>query len=302
MKKNFTSTKGSTYVISTKGRTHVISTKERTHVISTKGSTHVISTKGRNLIIDIGNSLIKAAIFIGDGLAVLWTGELVDEHVLNALIEEHRPAAAIISSVRALPVQHVGSAPVLPPELQFLAGHDFPVLVAGHHLELPVTLRYDTPDTLGTDRLAAAIAAAARFPGEHSAVVNAGSCLTIEFVNDKNEYLGGTIAPGLMMRLKAMHHFTGRLPLVDQLPGDVGMIGNTTKNAMLSGAINGMSAEIDGIISQRQKEIGFFNVILSGGDGKIFVKKLKSSIFAVENIVLQGLNLMLKHNVQHLIQ
>ncbi len=250
-----------------------------------------------NLVIDIGNTLIKAAIFIGDELAVLWTGEMVDEKVLNALVEEHRPTAAIISSVRALPVQHVGSAPVLPPELQFLANFGFPVLVAGPHIQLPITRRYDTPDTLGTDRLAAAIAAAAHYPGQHCAVVNAGSCLTIDFVSNNNEYLGGTIAPGLMMRLKAMHHFTGRLPLITQLPDETDLIGNTTQRSMLSGAINGMAAEIDGIISRREKEIGFFNVILSGGDGKTFVKKLKSSIFALDNIVLYGLNLMLKHNV-----
>lgn len=255
-----------------------------------------------NLVIDIGNTLIKAAIFCGEELMEMWTGTLVDEPAIRHLVEEHRPEAAIVSSVRALTGQQAGNGPALPPELQFMTNLSFPLLVAGTHLKLPVTMRYDTAETLGTDRLAAAIAAAARFPGEHSAVVNTGSCLTIDFVNDKNEYLGGTIAPGLMMRLKAMHHFTGRLPMIDQVPDDVGLIGNTTKNAMLSGAINGMSAEIDGIISQRQKEIGFFNVILSGGDGKIFVKKLKSSIFAVENIVLQGLNLMLKHNVQHLIQ
>lgn len=249
-----------------------------------------------NLIIDIGNTLIKAAIFCGDELAVLWTGELLDEEALRKLVAEHKPTAAIVSSVRALPVQQSGNDPNLPPELQFLSNFGFPVLVAGPHLQLPITRRYDTPDTLGTDRLAAAIAAAARYPGQHSAVVNAGSCLTIDFVSNNNEYLGGTIAPGLMMRLKAMHHFTGRLPLITQIPDETELIGNTTKQSMLSGAINGMTAEIDGIISRREKEIGFFNVILSGGDGKIFVKKLKSSIFALDNIVLYGLNLMLKHN------
>ena len=250
-----------------------------------------------NLIIDIGNTLIKAAIFSGDEIAVSWSGKTMDEEALRSMLAEHRPAAAIVSSVRAMPTQPAGNGPALPPELQFLANQDFTVLVAGSHLELPVKMRYATPDTLGTDRLAAAIAAAAQFPGEHSAVVIAGSCLTIDFVNNRNEYLGGTIAPGLMMRLQAMHHLTGRLPLITQLPEETGLIGNTTKLSMLSGAINGMAAEIDGIITRRQKEIGFFNVILSGGDGKFFVKKLKSSIFAVENIVLYGLNLMLKHNV-----
>lgn len=250
-----------------------------------------------NLVIDIGNTRIKAAIFSGDEIAVLWTGETMDEEALRSLLAEHRPAAAIVSSVRARPAQPAGNRPVLPSELQFLENQGFPVLLAGPHLQLPITRRYDTPETLGTDRLAAAIAAAARYPGQHSAVINTGSCLTIDFVSNNNEYLGGTIAPGLMMRLKAMHHYTGRLPLITKLSDETALIGKTTEHSMLSGAINGMAAEIDGIISRRQKEIGFFNVILSGGDGKIFVKKLKSSIFALDNIVLYGLNLMLEHNV-----
>ncbi len=252
-----------------------------------------------SLVIDIGNTRIKAAVFRDEDLEVLWTGLAVDEEALCSLIEKHSPSTAIVSSVRALSARKAENEPVLPPDLQFLNRYGFPVWIAGTHLELPITMQYATPETLGTDRLAAAVAAAAKFPGEHSAVINTGSCLTIDFVNNQNEYLGGTIAPGLMMRLKAMHHFTGRLPQIDQLPHEIALIGNTTKHSMLSGAINGMTAEIDGIISQRQKEIGFFNVILSGGDRNIFVKKLKSRIFAVDNIVLHGLNLMLKHNVKH---
>lgn len=252
-----------------------------------------------SLVIDIGNTRVKAAVFRGDELDVLWTGPAVDEEALCRLVEKHNPAAAIVSSVRALPVQNAENDPVLPPDLQFLNRYGFPVLIAGTHLELPITMQYATPETLGTDRLAAAVAAAAKFPGEHSAVINAGSCLTFDFVTNQNEYLGGTIAPGLMMRLQAMNQFTGRLPLIAELPDDIELIGNTTRQSMLSGVLNGMTAEIDGIINRRQKEIGFFNVILSGGDRNIFVKKLKSRIFAVDNIVLHGLNLMLKHNVQH---
>jgi len=233
-------------------------------------------------------------------------------------------------------------SPELPPELNFLRQQGLPVLVAGVHLALPITLKYETPETLGTDRLAAALAATVFFPGENTLVINAGTCLTTDFVTDKSEYIGGSIAPGLRMRLRAMHHFTGRLPLIEFSEGAAGLIretpelnepaagspgqakelnksvtgapdqaaepnkaitelpGQSTQKSMLAGVTMGMIAEIDGLIEIWQKKISFFNVILSGGDANFFDKNLKNRIFAVDNVVLHGLNLMLKHNVQHL--
>ena len=232
--------------------------------------------------------------------------------------------------------------PELPPELNFLPQQGLPVLVAGVHLALPIALKYETPETLGTDRLAAALAANVFFPGENTLVISAGTCLTTDFVTDKGEYIGGSIAPGLRMRLRAMHHFTGRLPLIEfseggteparetsgpdeSVSGSPGQAkelnksvtgspgsasepnkavtelpGQSTKNSMLAGVTTGMVAEIDGLIEIWRKKISFFNVILSGGDANFFDKNLKNRIFAVDNIVLHGLNLMLKHNVQHL--
>ena len=197
--------------------------------------------------------------------------------------------------------------PAPPPELNFLQQQGLPVLVAGVHLKLPITLLYKTPETLGSDRLASALAATVFFPKENTLVINAGTCLTTDFVTEKGEYIGGSIAPGLRMRLKAMHHFTGRLPLIEFSEGAAGfnkaiteLPGQTTENSMLAGVTTGMVAEIDGLIEIWRKKISFFNVILSGGDAIFFDKKLKNRIFAVDNIVLHGLNLMLKHNVQHL--
>ncbi len=167
-------------------------------------------------------------------------------------------------------------------------------------MKLPITLLYKTPETLGSDRLASALAATVFFPKENTLVINAGTCLTTDFVTEKGEYLGGSIAPGLQMRLKAMHHFTGKLPLIELNESITDLPGQTTESSMLAGVTTGMVAEIDGLIEIWRKNISFFNVILSGGDAIFFDKKLKNRIFAVDNVVLHGLNLMLKHNVQHL--
>ncbi len=331
------------------------------------------------------------AIFKDDHLEEFWSGPDVNRDAIQVLVDNYRPQAAIVSTVRgagdgasnqgegitpgnhkdgtwelqagarepqpgdakpghstnhpsresenkdrphghtpANPELKAGSqekqngSPELPPELNFLRQQGLPVLVAGVHLALPISLMYETPETLGTDRLAAALAATVFFPGENTLVINAGTCLTTDFVTDKGEYIGGSIAPGLRMRLRAMHHFTGKLPLIEfseggteparetsgpdesvsELPGQAyeiyGLPGQSTKNSMLAGVTTGMVAEIDGLIEIWRKKISFFNVILSGGDANFFDKNLKNRIFAVDNIVLHGLNLMLKHNVQHL--
>ncbi len=263
-----------------------------------------------DMVVDIGNTYTKLAFFRDKELEALWTDKEIKEADFRCLIEAHKPAACIISSVRgdraSIPARRFASRPEmvskddLPADLKFLADYNFPILYAGAHLPIPLIIRYKTPETLGGDRLAAAIAAMDRLPGQHIMVVNLGSCLTTDFINNNNEYLGGTIAPGLHMRLKAMHEFTGQLPLVTKVPREIDIVGTTTEESMLSGVVNGMIAEIEGLIKMRQKEISFFNVIISGGDAKFFAKKLKSRIFAIENIVLHGLNLMLKHNAKHL--
>lgn len=238
-----------------------------------------------NLVIDIGNTQVKIALFRDNELLLLHTATETDQVLIRELTAQHNPQAAIVSSVR----KDEGIA--------WLTNFGFPVLFAGANLKLPIKLLYKTPETLGSDRLAAAIAAAYMFPGQNNLVVNAGSCITTDFVSAENEYLGGTIAPGMHMRLRAMNHFTGQLPLIQKISKETPLLGDTTESSMMSGVINGITAEIQGFITALKKDIGFFNVIFSGGDGKIFAKKLKSRIFAVDNIVLHGLNQMLKHNV-----
>ncbi len=288
-----------------------------------------------HLIIDIGNTLCKAAIFTDDRLEELWAGSEVNKEAICALVEKYRPVAGIVSTVRKVddreqPTGSLAGAREdknaqddrgLPTELGFLASYGFPVIMAGAHLRLPLTMRYRTPETLGSDRLAAAVAARHMYPNENVLVINAGTCLTTDFVTEKGEYLGGTIAPGMRMRLQALHHYTGNLPLVQYSPepqdvagtpddkarltgsvagarnDNIPFPGETTHDAILAGVTQGIAEEINGLIGRYQKKISFFNVILSGGDAKTFDKKLKNRIFAVENIVLHGLNQLLKYNV-----
>jgi len=161
---------------------------------------------------------------------------------------------------------------------------------------LPIENLYRSKVTLGKDRLAAAVAAADRFPGKDILVISAGTCITYDFVNSGKEYLGGGISPGIQMRLQAMHTFTGKLPLIS-FKKNVPLIGNTTERSILSGVLHGAIAEIEGIAVHYKEQFPEVVIIISGGDAKYFDKRLKISIFAFPNIVIHGLYQILDFNV-----
>jgi type III pantothenate kinase len=160
---------------------------------------------------------------------------------------------------------------------------------------LPLTNKYQTPETLGKDRLAAAVAAVNMFPHSNVLVIDAGTCIKYDFINAKAEYLGGAISPGLQMRFNALNHFTEKLPLITLSEYD-SLIGKNTAESLLSGVINGTLSEIDGIIERYHKIYPEIQIVLSGGDAEYLVSKLKKEIFAVSNIVLNGLKIILDYN------
>ncbi len=162
---------------------------------------------------------------------------------------------------------------------------------------VPVSNLYNSPETLGNDRIAAAVAAASLYPGTDVLSIDAGTCITYDFINAKAEYLGGGIAPGLALRFKALHTFTGKLPLVS-LDEGVELIGDTTAHSIQSGVYQGILAEIDGIIDRYKLFFPGMKIILTGGDANYFDKKLKNDIFAVPNLVLLGLKDILQYNVE----
>jgi len=238
------------------------------------------------LIIDIGNTLTKIAVFLGDEVKEIFITENLSVRLLAKIVEKY-PAigSAILSSVKDYP-----------PEVDtFLRGR-FHFLKLDNNTPLPVKILYKSPQTLGKDRMAIAAASRALFTGENVLVIDAGTTITYDFVNKKGEYQGGGISPGIQMRLKALHEFTGKLPLVESLFSTVDLVGNNTQSAILSGVLNGVIAEVDGIISAYRAHYPQLKVVLSGGDEKYFDKRLKNNIFALPNLVLKGLKEILDFN------
>ena len=179
-------------------------------------------------------------------------------------------------------------------ELRILK-QNVPVLVLSHQLKLPFSNEYATPTTLGVDRIALVSAAASQYPNENVLVIDAGSCITYDFLTSENKYLGGAIAPGMEMRYKAMHHFTANLPLLKaEVPKN--LIGDSTNNSMHIGVFQGVISEIEGFIDRYIENFSHLTVILTGGDAHFLRDSIKNDIFANSNFLLEGLNYILEIN------
>lgn len=165
--------------------------------------------------------------------------------------------------------------------------------------DLPIENRYATPATLGKDRLAAVVGAGGLYPGHDCLVIDAGTCMTADFISGDGIYRGGNISPGVQMRLRAMHEFTARLPEVqpDQYPDD---LGNSTETALQNGGWLGAVLEIEGLQQRLRVDYPRLTTLLTGGDAELLAKRLKSKIFVHSNLVLVGLNKILEYNVERL--
>ena len=235
-----------------------------------------------NLIVDYGNSSAKVGIFEHDKL--IQKSVFHEEAELKNFTENFSAENCIISSVNA-------NAQVVSSWAR--AKKKF---ILNPMLPLPITNHYSTPQTLGVDRIAAACGAHQLFPKNNCLVIDAGTCITYEFIDHEGRYYGGGISPGLSMRFEAMHTFTARLPLVrptDNPP----LIGDSTETCMQSGVVYGLLDEIEGVIKRYSDKFPALKVILCGGDTRFFENKLKGSIFAVPELVLSGLNSILIYNV-----
>ena len=160
---------------------------------------------------------------------------------------------------------------------------------------LPITNCYQTPHSLGNDRIALAVGATANFPNNNVLVIDAGTCITYDFINSKKEYLGGSISPGIQMRYNALHHFTSQLPLLEGVDAAI-LTGDNNEGSIHSGIINGVLVEIDGIIQRYTNQYPNIKVIVTGGNAKFFDKGLKNTIFANPNLLMEGLNKILDYN------
>lgn len=232
-----------------------------------------------HLVIDIGNTLVKVAVFDLRRLVIrknYSVGSLKGMSTLLVMFNEID--SAIYSSVTKEKIKN---------KLFITRG------IKLHELNLrtqiPIKNKYSTPSTLGKDRLANAVGVASINRGKNSLVVDVGTCLKFDFVNSKNEYLGGAISPGLFMRYQALHHFTDKLPKVSPSQKSPDLIGDSTQRAIRSGVQQGMLAEITGVIEEYKKRFKNLHVYLTGGDASYFEPQLKKTIFAPD-LTLYGLN------------
>ena len=238
-----------------------------------------------NLIIDIGNSSYKSAIFNGEAMVEFHKGEYSNIEILDRWFAEYKIEKAIVSSVIEIP-ENIE---------QLLKSHPCGYIRFGTTMPLPIKILYKTPHTLGADRVAAVVGAQGEAPGKDVLVIDAGSAITYDFLDAEGNYHGGNIAPGINMRLASLHEHTGKLPLVTAT-GDTPWLGYNTETAIRSGVIRGICHEIEGYISEIKKKYPSVLIFLTGGDQKSLIYNIKSCIFADEFLVLKGLNRILKNH------
>ena len=185
---------------------------------------------------------------------------------------------------------------MLPDALKHTLSHKLHLVEFSHQSQLNFVNSYKTPETLGLDRIALISAAAESYPHQNVLVIDAGTCITYDFINENSIYQGGAISPGLQMRFKAMHTFTGKLPLITESYQGSNYLGKSTKEAMQIGVFNSICYEIDGYIEDYLADYEDLTVGLTGGDYNLLSASIKNSIFATSNFLLKGLNKILQLN------
>ncbi len=239
-----------------------------------------------HIVIDIGNTQIKTGIFDGDEL----------------IHRESFPSTALNDSLKKLCLKYEVDKGILShvsrlesKEIQGISNH-LEVILLDKNTKVPFENLYSTPETLGVDRIALAAAAATKYKGKPVLVIDAGTCITFDYVNGNQQYEGGSISPGITMRYKAVHSFTANLPLLTP-ENEIPALGNSTSNAINKGILSGVIYEIEGVIAEYRSKNANLTVVLTGGDANFLSNNIKSTIFATPNFLLDGLNSILIHNL-----
>ena len=240
-----------------------------------------------NLVLDLGNSFGKIAVCEDKQVIESATYEKISSREIAYFHTRYKELrGVIISSVvnysREI-IDYLGNLYNLCIELD-------------PSTSIPLVNRYRTPDTLGYDRIAAAVGAYTIYPETNVLVIDAGTAITYDIVTSEGEFMGGNISPGLEIRFKSLNKYTTRLPHLERPEEKPPLVGNSTREAIQSGIVNGLLFEIDGFIKTISQEYPQLQVVLTGGDANYFVGKLKSSIFVDLNLNLIGLNRILEHN------
>ena len=239
-----------------------------------------------NLVVDIGNSSLKVAIFDKK----LMTSKFIYTNqsliIFSDLFKNNVIDNCLISNVSTIDKNI----------LDFLKINSN-LFSINESINLPFINLYKTKNTLGHDRIALVSAAAIDFPDQNTLIIDTGTCITYDFKNSENEYLGGGISPGIQMRFKSLNSQTSKLPL-STINLDYKLIGDDTNSSINSGVVYGVISEINGIINQYQERFKNIKIILTGGDSNFLLKKIKNTIFADQNFLLKGLNYLLENNIK----
>jgi len=232
------------------------------------------------LAIDVGNTRIKCAVFKEDTLLKLY----VVEH--SSIRKEIEKILSDYPKISNFMVSSVGK----------LSENDFSwvkksikIHFVSHNSKFPFRNEYKTPQTLGIDRMILASGASLKYPNQNKLIIDAGTAITYDFVDEDNHYFGGAISAGIDLRYKALNNYTAKLPLLEKSKEDF-FIGQTTSESIHSGVVNGVLFEIEGFINELRKKYDNFIIILTGGDTDFLAKRLKSTIFANRNFLLESLN------------
>ncbi|MEW5676884.1 type III pantothenate kinase [Flavobacterium enshiense] len=232
------------------------------------------------LAIDVGNTRIKVAVFEKDSLLLkdVFFKEEAEKKIQNIFQKFPKIENSVFSSVGKLEEK----------VLELIRKYSKLTIISSE-TEFPFENHYETPKTLGVDRMVLASGATLLYPRQNRLIIDAGTCITYDFVTAQDVYLGGAISPGFRLRYESLHNYTAKLPLLT-LEQPESFIGNSTKQSIHSGVVNGICNEIEGFIDSYQKEYQHLTVILTGGDAEFLAKIIKNTIFANPNFLLESLN------------
>ena len=247
-----------------------------------------LPTKIRTMLltIDVGNTRIKAAVFEQNTLLevfVFTKEELLNQvdFILNTFPKIQNLVVASVGSIEKNAFLQLKNKV----KIHFIS----------HESKLPFTNLYGTPTTLGIDRMVLASGAVLNYPNQNRLVIDVGTCITYDFIDENNNYLGGAISPGIRLRYESLHYQTAKLPLLTKKFPEH-FIGNSTQESIHSGVINGVALEIEGFIELYKSQYAKFIIILTGGDTEFLAKRLKNTIFANSNFLLESLNQTFQYN------
>lgn len=241
------------------------------------------------LVVDIGNTRTKVALFENN--------RIIEIHILERenFLKNFKKILKKFDSLPKIVLSSVGKLETT--TLKWLQQHT-DLLEITSKTTLPFQNNYSTPQTLGIDRMVLAAGATLQYPNQNRLIIDAGTCVTYDFVSKENHYLGGAISPGIHLRYQSLNTYTAKLPLL-QLQEPADLIGNSTAESIHSGVVNGLTAEIDQLIDLYLARFQDLTIILTGGDGVFLAKRLKNTIFAHSNFLLESLNSLHQYTIDN---